>query len=127
MKTKLLFPVLTLAAFGTVLTANPTYAMGRGVHKSFVNSGQHKLRYETRLEQLVIDKKITGAQKTLIENKLKEMVSEHKTEKDTLKNMTRQQRREHKQKEWADLQAWAKQNGIDPQYLPGGEWHQATK
>lgn len=127
MKTKLLVPVLTLAAFGSVLTANPTYAMGKGMHHSFVKGGQVKARYETRLEKLVVDKKITDAQKMLIENKLKELISEHKSEKDALKNMTRQERRAHREKELADLLSWAKQNGIDPQYLPGGMWHKATK
>lgn len=73
-----------------------------------------------RLTQAVKDGKITEGQKTLIENKLKELVANRQSSFDKLKDMTPDERRAEMQKQKDALDAWAKQNGIDPQYLfPG--------
>lgn len=76
---------------------------------------------ETRLSKLVADKKITAAQKTLIENKLKELAQEHRADKERIKGMTRAQRLELHKKEKTDLENWAKQNGIDLKIFLGGK------
>lgn len=73
-----------------------------------------------RLTQAVKDGKITEAQKSLIENKLKELAANRQSSFDKFKDMTQDERRAEMQKQKQALDDWAAQNGIDPQYLfPG--------
>ena len=77
-------------------------------------------KIDDRLTQAVKDGKITDAQKTLIENKLKELAANRQAEFAKLKSMTPEERKEERQKQKQALDDWAKQNGINPQYLfPG--------
>ena len=83
---------------------------------------QMQLKQEERLSQLVKDGKITEAQKTLIINKQKEMQTQRKANKDSFKDLTPEERKTQMESKKAELDAWAKENGIDPTYLfPGKE------
>ncbi len=85
---------------------------------------------EERLTQLVTDGKITETQKTLILNKHKEMQQERETNKDSFKNQTPEERKSQMESKKAEMEAWAKDNGIDSQYLMpefGGKGHGGPK
>lgn len=71
---------------------------------------QMKAKFEERLTQLVSDGKITEAQKQLIISKHQELQAQRGTE----------QTATHEEKR-AELEAWAKDNGIDVQYLMFGK------
>lgn len=147
MNKKILLPFIALAvlAFGT-LGAN-TFALAQedvspdinlvekistkfGLDKNEVQkvfdeqrNEMHKemqARQEERLSQLVKDGKITEAQKTLIVNKQKEMQAQRETNKDSFKDLTPEERKTQMETKKAEIDAWAKENGIDPTYLfPG--------
>ncbi|MCX8008770.1 MAG: hypothetical protein N3A54_03625 [Patescibacteria group bacterium] len=76
-------------------------------------------RWEEKLSQLVNEGKITQAQKTLILNKMKELAEKREANKTAWQNKTREEIREQMRKEREELEQWAKNNGIDPQYLIG--------
>ena len=76
-----------------------------------------KTETEARLTQLVTDGKITAAQKQLILAKHSEMEANREQEFAAKKNMTATERRAAMEKKRTDLDAWAKSNGIDPQYV----------
>jgi membrane protein involved in colicin uptake len=75
---------------------------------------------EDRLNQLVQQKKITEAQKQLIIDKLKELQANRKANNEDTKNKTPEERKTEMEAQKKALDDWAKQNGIDPQYLMGG-------
>lgn len=75
---------------------------------------------EERLSQLVTDGKITQAQKTLILNKQKEMKAEREANRGSNSTKTQDERKTEMEAKKAELDKWAKDNGIDPQYLMGG-------
>lgn len=81
---------------------------------------QRETKFEQRLTQAVTDGKITDAQKQLIIAKHQELIANRQTFFSSLKNMTPEQRKAAMLKQQQDLQAWAKQNNIDTQYLFGG-------
>ena len=73
------------------------------------HEAEHRQEVSDRLQKLVDEGKITAEQKTKIEAKQKELQAEHDTDK-------------------TSLETWAKENGIDMQYLrmgggPGGRGH----
>jgi len=83
--------------------------------------------YLSRLDQLVIDKKITEAQKQLIILKNKELQDKRQAEFQSLQGKTAEERktlmakkRTEMQTERTELQTWATKNGIDIKYLMGG-------
>ncbi len=80
-------------------------------------------RNEDRLDQLVSDGKITDAQKALIQNKQQEHWAERENNKDSIKDKTPDQIKTEMEAKKAAIEAWAKENGIDPQYLFGGNRH----
>ncbi len=82
-------------------------------------------KVETQLSQYVSDGKITEAQKQLILQKRKELAAKHETLRATMQNLTPEERKSKMEAERAELDAWAKQNGIDTQYLMmfGGKGH----
>ena len=82
--------------------------------------GQMEKRYEDWLSQQVKDGKITDAQKQLLIAKHKDLQATMKNKAATFKNLTPDQRKAAVQQEKQDLDAWAKQNGIDIKYLFGG-------
>lgn len=77
---------------------------------------------DERLSQLVTDGKITEAQKTLILNKQKELKAS-RSDKGSLKNLTPEERKSQMDAKKAELESWAKENGIDVQYLFGFGGH----
>lgn len=76
-----------------------------------------KTKNEARLTQLVTDGKITEAQKQLILNKQSELQANHKQEFSAIKTMTETERKAAMETKKTELDAWAKSNGIDVQYL----------
>ncbi|HEY1074183.1 MAG TPA: hypothetical protein VGE59_00565 [Patescibacteria group bacterium] len=146
MKTKYLFPILGLAALGVVsLGAMHTLAHDTAAsdgktlvqrlsekfnlkesdveqvfteHKSQVQATMEK-RIDDKLTQAVTNKKITEEQKQKIIAKQKELQTQMEATKETLKNMTPQERQAEMKKQRDALEQWAKDNGIDTQYLRG--------
>lgn len=88
---------------------------------------KHKQRYESYLDQLVKDGKITSQQKQLLLDKHKQLVSQMESKKDKFKNMTPAERKTQMDALRQDIENWAKQNGIDAKYLmpmgPGMRGH----
>ena len=84
-------------------------------------SNEHKAemqaREEERLNQLVTDGKITEDQKTLIQNKHKELRTERESNKDNFKDLTPEERRAQMEEKKTELKTWADENGIDVSYL----------
>ena len=99
-----------------------------------VESDRHKemeIKMQEHLTTLVTEGKITEAQKTLITQKHAEMRADMESNKDTMKDLTPEKRKAKMNEHKAEMDAWAKANGIDPQYLmfqikmrgPGGHGH----
>jgi hypothetical protein len=78
---------------------------------------QMKQTLETRLSQLVKDGKITEDQKVKILAKFSEMEGNRQANMDKMKSMTPEERKTAMKTHKDELQSWAKDNGIDPQYL----------
>lgn len=76
-----------------------------------------KTKMEERLSQLVTDGKITNAQKQLILNKQAEMQTNRQQEFTNFKDLSQSERKAAMEKHKAELDAWAKENGIDLQYV----------
>jgi hypothetical protein len=76
-----------------------------------------KAKMEDRLNQAVANGKITEAQKQKIIAKLQELHEQRAEQMAKFKDMTPEERRAEHQKMKAELEALAKENGIDPQYL----------
>lgn len=87
-------------------------------HKSEVKA-KHSDRQEDRLSKLVSEGKITEAQKTLIINKQKELAEKRAANKGSLKDLSKEELRSKMEAERAELEKWAKDNGIDLKYLMG--------
>jgi Skp family chaperone for outer membrane proteins len=89
---------------------------------------KREANYESYLQNLVNTGKITDAQKQLILNKHKELMSQMQSNLKNFKTMTPAQRKAQMQASMQDLQSWAKQNNIPLQYLGMGRfgkfgWH----
>ncbi|OGG14617.1 hypothetical protein A2773_02415 [Candidatus Gottesmanbacteria bacterium RIFCSPHIGHO2_01_FULL_39_10] len=76
-------------------------------------------RFEEKLTQDVKDGKITAAQKELIINKFKDMHAQKLNEIESWKSLTPEERRAKMEAKKAELENWAKTNGINPDYLFG--------
>jgi TRAP-type mannitol/chloroaromatic compound transport system substrate-binding protein len=74
-------------------------------------------RHEERLNQLVSEGKITEEQKNLIMNKMKELHEKKASEMETWKDLKPEERRAKMEATRTELESWAKQNGINPEYL----------
>ncbi len=88
---------------------------------------EHEKEYINRLEQLAAEKKITEAQKKLILEKHKELSAKRQSQMQNMQGKTSderkalmQQKKAERETERTELENWAKQNGIDIQYLMGG-------
>lgn len=144
MNKKFLFPALGLAVLAFATLGANTFALAQedvspdinlvekistkfGLDKNEVQKvfdqektemhAKMQVKQEERLSALVKDGKITEAQKTLIANKQKEMQAKRETNKDNFKNLTPEERKTQMESKKAELDAWAKENGIDPTYL----------
>jgi hypothetical protein len=146
MKSKYLFPILGLAALGAVslgtiqvLAHNTTSSDGKTIvqklaerfnlpqgevqqvfddHKTQLKTDMQK-KVDDRLSQAVTEGKLTEEQKQKILAKQKELQSQMAANRDKPKDMTPEQSREEMQKQRDELEKWAKDNGIDTQYLMG--------
>ncbi len=78
---------------------------------------QMETEYTNQLTKLVTEGKITESQKQLIITKHAQLEANHQTSKDSMKNMTADERKAAMDKEKQVMQDWATQNGIDLQYL----------
>lgn len=72
-----------------------------------------------RLQKLVDDGTITATQKTAIEAKIKELKSEREANKDEMKNLSAEERKAKMDTKKTELEAWAKEQGIDLSKLQG--------
>lgn len=88
---------------------------------------QMEASYSDRLAKLVTDGKITEAQKQLILAKNKELQTKRESVMQSMQGKTQEERkaameanRANREAEKTALEQWAKQNGIDIQYLMGG-------
>lgn len=84
-----------------------------------------KANFEKQLSQYVTDGKITDAQKQLILKKRTELEAAREAKKDSSTNLTPEERKSQMDAERTALETWAKENGIDMQYLmpKGGRRH----
>ena len=80
---------------------------------------KREARLSTRLQKLVDDGTITATQKTAIEAKLKELKSERESNKGSMKDMTDTERKAKMDTKKSELEAWAKENGLDLTKLRG--------
>ncbi len=76
-------------------------------------------KYQSWLDQLVKEGKITEQQKQLLLNKHQEIQANRLKTREDLQNKTFHERKNLREQERQELENWAKQNGIDPQYLFG--------
>lgn len=94
--------------------------------KSKMNA-EREQTIKNEVAKLVTDGKITQAQADLINAKRAEMQKQHDTNKASMQSMTDTERKAAMDKEKSDLEAWAKQNNIDSQYVRyvfgGGHGH----
>lgn len=72
-----------------------------------------------RLQALVDDGTITAAQKTAIEAKIKEMKAEREANKDSMKDLTGEERKAKMEERRTEMEAWAKEQGLDLSELHG--------
>lgn len=144
MKSKYLVPIFALAALGVIslgtiqamahdTTSNKTIAKKISEkfnlpendvqsvfdehHKEMKASVQHRI--EDTLTQAVADGKLTEDQKQKIIAKQQEIQAQHEATRESFKDMTPEERKQTKEKHRSDLEQWAKDNGIDTQYLIG--------
>lgn len=78
---------------------------------------QMQARFEEKLTQLVKDGKITEEQKTRIIAKFNEMKQQKETTRETMQNMTPEERKAAHDTKQEELKAWAEANGIDVNVL----------
>jgi competence protein ComGC len=78
---------------------------------------QHEKQVKSDVAQLVKDGKITQAQADAINAKRAEIQKNREANRDTMKDKTDTERKTTMGKERSGLEAWAKQQGIDSQYL----------
>jgi hypothetical protein len=125
---KYIITVITFLSAGSILTAIPSYAhgMGRQFPKGFALQN-HQTHLDSRLQALVDQGKITADQKKLIEDKFKSLFEQKQQLKTDWKNKTWEERKTAREKEMADLEAWAKDNGIDLKLIFGQMNHKMMK
>jgi hypothetical protein len=74
---------------------------------------QMKLKFEDRLTQMVSEGKLTEAQKSAIIAKLDELKTERENYKERFKAMSPEERKAELKNKRTELEAWAKEQGID--------------
>lgn len=88
---------------------------------------ERETQVKADIAKLVTDGKITQAQADAINTKRAELEKTREANKDTMKNATKDERKAAMDEHKTDLEAWAKQNNIDSQYLRyvmgGGHGH----
>jgi len=145
LKKKLILPAVMVMALGLALAGGAYVkaadAADGGTHKTIIQrlaekfnlkeadvqsvfdaertdrQAEMKAQTETRLAQLVTDGKITEAQKQLITAKRQEMEAGRPAEPARDSALTPAQRKTEMETRKTELETWAKDNGIDVQYL----------
>lgn len=74
-------------------------------------------KVKDEVAQLVKDGKLTQAQADAINAKRAEVQKDREANRDAMKDKTQAERKAEMDKKKAELEAWAKQQGIDSQYL----------
>lgn len=138
--------VLTSSQVFAQTTDNPTSSLVQkiadkfGLHKSDVQAvfdqdksdrkANMEKKSEERLDQAVKDGKITEEQKQLIISKQKELQTTRQTQMQSMQGKSQDEikaameaNKSTMEAERKSLEDWAKQNGIDMQYLMGGFGH----
>lgn len=80
---------------------------------------EREKRMAERLQTLVDEGVITSAQKTAIEAKQKELKTSREADRDTMKNLSDEQRKAKMDEKKNELETWAKEQGIDLTKLKG--------
>lgn len=83
------------------------------------HEAEHKARVEERLQTMVDEGSITSDQKTAILQKLDELKAAHDENRDSMKDLTKEQRKAKMDERKAELESWAKQQGLDLSKLKG--------
>ena len=83
------------------------------------HEAQHEAEQSARLQKLVDNGTITADQKTKIEAKFKELKASREANRDSMKDLTEDERKAKMDAERTSLEAWAKENGIDLTKLQG--------
>lgn len=78
---------------------------------------EREAEVKAKIAQLVSDGKITQAQADKIIAKRAELKAEHEAERAANPDMTREEMRAERSAHRTELEAWAKENGIDSDYL----------
>lgn len=81
------------------------------------HEAEHEQRMEDRLSQAVTDGKITEEQKKKIIAKWEEIHSTMKSQAESLKDMTHEERRTVKEQRADELKTWAEENDIPEEYM----------
>ncbi len=81
-----------------------------------------KQNMEQKLTELVSQGKLTETQKTAIIAKMEELRTKHQNIKAEMQNLTPEERKAKMEAERAELEAWAKSQGIDLSILPFGKF-----
>lgn len=74
---------------------------------------KHETELTTRLQKLVDAGTLTAEQKTKIEAKLKQIKAERESNKDSMKDLNDTERKAKMDAKKTELEAWAKENGLD--------------
>ena len=83
-------------------------------------SAQMQSRLEERLAEAVTNDEITEDQKVLILAKHAELEAARQSQMQNMQNLSMEERKSAMETERTELEAWAKENGIDKDYLFGG-------
>lgn len=76
-------------------------------------------RLTEKLDEAIAQGDITSAQKASILAKHEELQSNHESSRESLQDMTPQERRDTRQAEHDELEKWAEEQGIDLEYFMG--------
>lgn len=98
-----------------------------------VREAEREKHVAERLQKLVDDGTITSAQKTAIETKLKELRASREADRETMKDLSGDERKAKMDEKKTELENWAKEQGLDLTKLkgifggPGGRGGPAVK
>ncbi len=88
------------------------------------HEAQHQADVKAKLDQAVKDGKLTADQETKILDKLKELQTQRDADRTAMKDKTPEERKAAIEAKKAELEQWAKDNGIPTDFLhflhPGG-------
>lgn len=98
------------------------------------HQAERQQKVSDRLQKLVDEGTITSTQKTSIELKLKQIQTSHEQDKESMKDLSPSERKAKMEAKRAELESWAKAQGIDLAKLQGvfmrehrGEMHEGDR